>query len=230
MGEAQQTAWKYVRDGRLGTVRVAYAEVNWGRIESWHPNPEPFYDIGVVADVAVYPLAILSAIFGPVRRVHAFGRVVMPDRATKEGRRFTITTPEFVAATLEMESGTLVRLTANWYVMQTSKQQGIEFHGDDGSLFLSSWLSGDAKVEVAPLSKEYAEVELVRPAERGIVWSRGVAELAAARREERLPRLDGEHGAHIVEVIGAFGESMATGTPVAVASSFTPPAPMEWAI
>src|SRR6185295_11959721 len=37
MGEAQQTAWKAIREGKLGTVRVAYAEVNWGRIESWHP-------------------------------------------------------------------------------------------------------------------------------------------------------------------------------------------------
>jgi len=43
MGEAQQTTWKAIRDGILGTVRVVYCEVNWGRIEAWHPNPGPFY-------------------------------------------------------------------------------------------------------------------------------------------------------------------------------------------
>ncbi len=43
LGEAQQTAWKAIRDGLLGTVRVAYVEVNWGRIEAWHPAPVPFY-------------------------------------------------------------------------------------------------------------------------------------------------------------------------------------------
>jgi predicted dehydrogenase len=37
MGEAQQTAWKIVRSGQLGDVRVVYADVNWGRIETWHP-------------------------------------------------------------------------------------------------------------------------------------------------------------------------------------------------
>ena len=39
MGDAQETAWRLVAAGAIGTVRVAYAEVNWGRIETWHPRP-----------------------------------------------------------------------------------------------------------------------------------------------------------------------------------------------
>ncbi|MBC7870017.1 MAG: Gfo/Idh/MocA family oxidoreductase, partial [Chitinophagaceae bacterium] len=35
LGEAQQSAWKAIREGQFGTVRVAYAEVNWARIEKW---------------------------------------------------------------------------------------------------------------------------------------------------------------------------------------------------
>src|ERR1051325_11709623 len=35
MGEAQQTAAKLIREGKLGAVRVIYAEVNHGRIEHW---------------------------------------------------------------------------------------------------------------------------------------------------------------------------------------------------
>lgn len=31
LGEAQQTAWKLVRDGAVGDVRVVYADANWGR-------------------------------------------------------------------------------------------------------------------------------------------------------------------------------------------------------
>ncbi|MDQ3854807.1 MAG: Gfo/Idh/MocA family oxidoreductase, partial [Chloroflexota bacterium] len=45
LGEAQQTAWKAIRDGKLGTVRVIYAECNHGRIESWHPAPTAFYQV-----------------------------------------------------------------------------------------------------------------------------------------------------------------------------------------
>src|SRR5689334_22423347 len=69
LGEAQQTAWKIIREGLLGTVRLAYAEANWGRIESWHPAPGPFYEVGPLFDVGVYPLTILTAIFGPAHKV-----------------------------------------------------------------------------------------------------------------------------------------------------------------
>jgi predicted dehydrogenase len=78
LGEGQQTAWKVIRDGLLGTVRAAYAEVNWGRIESWHPTPGPFYEVGLLFDVAVYPLTLLTTIFGPARSVTAFGKVLYP--------------------------------------------------------------------------------------------------------------------------------------------------------
>src|SRR5207253_2271057 len=69
LGESQQTAWKVVRDRTLGPVRAVYAEANWGRIERWHPSPESLYEVGPLVDVGVYPLTILTAMFGPVRRV-----------------------------------------------------------------------------------------------------------------------------------------------------------------
>src|SRR5688572_2058468 len=139
MGDAQEEAWRLIAANAIGTVRVAYAEVNWSRIETWHPRPEPFYRIGPLADVGVYPLTILTAIFGPARRVTAFGRVVLPNRVTSEGEPFTVLAPDFGVAVIELEDGPIVRLTTSFYVTQASKQRGIEFHGDAGSLHLSSW-------------------------------------------------------------------------------------------
>src|SRR4026207_96494 len=78
MGEAQQTMWRLVESGAIGRVRVAYAEVNWNRIESWHPRPQPFYRIGPFADVGVYPLTILTAMFGPARRLPPLGPALHP--------------------------------------------------------------------------------------------------------------------------------------------------------
>ncbi len=40
-----------IAEGRLGTVRVVYADVNWGHIEAWHPAPIPFHEVGVLMDV-----------------------------------------------------------------------------------------------------------------------------------------------------------------------------------
>ena len=153
MGDAQETAWNLIAGGAIGNVRVVYAEVNWGRIETWHPRPEPFYAIGPMADVGVYPLTILTAMFGPARRVTAHGQIVYPDRLTVSGEPFTVGAPDFGVAMIELADGTLVRLTTSFYVGQQSKQKGIEFHGDTGSLFMSSWQDFDADGRGRPLRR-----------------------------------------------------------------------------
>ena len=71
LGEAQQTAAAWIRDSRLGTVRAIYADVSWGRIETWHPSPGAFFDVGVMVDVAVYPLTLATSMVGPARTVRA---------------------------------------------------------------------------------------------------------------------------------------------------------------
>lgn len=229
MGEAQQTAWKAIRDGMCGTVRVAYAEVNWGRIESWHPAPGPFYEVGALWDVGVYPLTVLTTIFGPARRATAYGTVLHPDRVTKEGVAFHIDTPDFVVAAIELANGTVVRLTTNFYVGQHSKQKGIEFHGDLGSLYLDSWQNFNAAVEFAEYRQEWQPVPYVKEPYPGTEWGRSVAELADAIAENRPQRATGAQAAHVVEILAAISASLQRGGPVEIRSDFTPPAPMEWA-
>ena len=224
MGEAQETMWRLVDDGAIGPVRVAYAEVNWSRIESWHPRPEPFYDIGPFADVGVYPLTILTAMFGPARRVTAFGKTLYPNRTTTSGEPFVVRAPDFGVAVVELESGTIVRLTANFYVGRHSKQSGIELHGDTGSLFLSSWQEFDATVELAAFGGSYEAVP-VENAFRGTDWGRALGELSDAIETGRPHRATGAHAAHIVEILDATATSAAEGRSVEIASSFPSPAP-----
>jgi predicted dehydrogenase len=219
MGDAQEEAWRLIASGAIGTVRVAYAEVNWGRIESWHPRPEPFYAIGPLADVGVYPLTILTAMFGPARRVTAFGTILMPERVTTTGEPFTVGAPDFGVAIVELEDGPVVRLTTSFYVMQHSKQRGIEFHGDTGSLFLSSWQNFDATVELA-LNGEAPKPVLLPHAYPGTDWGRAVAELSSAIAEGRPHRASGAHAAHVVEILDAIVASATEGRPVEVESSF----------
>lgn len=225
LGEAQQAAWRAIRTGKLGKVRLAYAEVNWGRIESWHPAPGPFYEVGALFDVGVYPLTMLTAFFGPARQVLAYGRVLYPERLTKHGVPFSIATPDFVTALVELESGVLVRLTTNFYVSQKTKQSGIEFHGDEGSLHLTSWQEPSSKLELAPFGKSYEPLEGFPNAR--MEWGRGVREMAQAIREERPHRVTGEQAAHVVEILCAAATSIKEGKPVPVRSSFTPPTPPE---
>lgn len=231
LGEAQQTAWKVIREGSLGRVRLAYAEVNWGRPELWHGNAKPFYEVGPVFDVAVYPLTILTAIFGPARRVTASGRVLLPGRTTPTGESFEVTTPDFAVALVEWEDGTVARVTANFYVTYFSRQQGsIEFHGDDASLYLASWTNFDSKLERAAYGQRYERVELAKEAYAGCEWGRGVVEMSEAIRDGRPQRATGEQAAHVVEIAAAIYSSVRKERPVELSTTFAPPEPMDWAV
>jgi predicted dehydrogenase len=227
LGESQQTAWKLVREGAIGPVRIVYAEANWGRLETWHPAPQSLYGVGAFVDVGVYPLTIVTAMFGPARRVSAYGTVVMPDRMTKTGEPFHLDAPDFVVAVIELESGVVVRLTATFYV-EPSKQRGLELHGDDGRIYMATWDAADARLERAN-GGEYRPVELLREPYPGIDWSRALVDLIEAAREGRPPRASGEHAAHVVEILDAIRDSARSGGPVDVHSSFAPPAPLDWA-
>ena len=228
LGEAQQTLWKLVREGAVGRPRIVYAEANWDRLERWHPDPRSLYAVGPLVDVGVYPLTIATAIFGPVRRVQAYGTTVEPERALLDGTPFEPEAPDFSVAVLEHEGGVVTRLTASFYV-GPSAQRGIEVHGDEGSVWMPTWAEANSRIELKTRRSEYERVPHVREAFDGIDWGRALVDLAQAVEEGRPHRASAEHAAHVVEVLNAAESSAATGAPASVASGFDPPEPMEWA-
>lgn len=233
LGEAQQTTWKLIRDGRIGTPRVAYVSVDWGRIEQWHPNPAPFYAAGPVFDVAVYPISLLTAWFGPVRQVTAGGGVLLPDRTTKDGKPFHITTEDWTAAVLDFKSGLRVRLTANFYVLNASQSQAtLDFHGDAGSIN-TEWYAATAKVRLCANGGSYRRIPPVRQcAGTGawfVDWAAGVVGLWRGLRTGRPHPTTGAHAAHVVEIMEAVHRSAREGRALPLTGDFPAPEPQAWA-
>lgn len=233
LGEAQQTAWKLVREGRVGTPRVAYAAVDWARVETWHPNPVPFYTVGPVGDVGVYPISLLTAWFGPVHRVTAAGGVLLPDRVTKDGQPFVVSKSDFAVAMLDFRNGMRARLSANFYVGDPAdRRAGFEIHGDEGSI-RSEWFAATAPLEVGSFGEPYHPVPLVRePAGAGewyCDWSAGVFELWRNLREGTPHPTSGEQAAHVVEIIEAVETAIQTGRRIELTSTFEAPQALAWA-
>ncbi|MEJ7652354.1 MAG: hypothetical protein WKH64_02855 [Chloroflexia bacterium] len=132
MGEAQQTAWKLIRDGKLGPVRVIYAECNW---EGSVGTPRSFTRSAYWGRRRV-PALDPTGIFGPARCVLAYGRTLYPNRVTMDGTPFT-TEAGLDDGDDRARGWAGVRLTANFYV-GLARCKGHGFHGDDGSR-IASW-------------------------------------------------------------------------------------------
>ena len=228
LGEAQQTLWKHVREGAVGRVRVVYAEANWDRIERWHPDPRSLYAVGPLVDVGVYPLTILTAMFGPVRLVRAFATTLEPERALLDGTPFAPEAPDFVLAVAEHEGGVVSRVTASFYV-GPGKQRGLEVHGDEGSLYMPTWAEANSRLELQQRGGEYATIPPVREPFPGTDWGRALVDLAQAIEKGRPHRAAAEHAAHVVEVLNAVETAHRDGGAVAVHSTFVSPEPMDWA-
>ena len=212
LGSPLQTVRRTLDEGLAGEIRLVYAEVNHGRIETWHPRPEPFYAIGPLFDVGVYPLTVLTAFFGPVRRVTAWAGRLLPARTTLEGASFDVVAPDCTVAVLELEDGPVARLTTNFYVSHRDRQQGMQFHGDLGSVLVSSWQDFDADVSFAPYDGESETIAYDR--RPGIDFGLALRELDAAIREDRPHAASAERAAHVVEVMCAIRDSAELGRAV----------------
>jgi predicted dehydrogenase len=214
MGHGQRAAQRTIQDGRTGEIRLVYAEIDHGRIETWHPRPEPFYAIGPLFDVGVYPLTILAAFFGPARRITAWGGKLLPSRMTVDGASFEARAPDCIVATVELESGPVARVTANFYVSREERRHAMEFHGDRGSVLLSTWQDFDADVHFVPYAAAPEPIAYDRPAIDGVDYGLALRELDAAIREGRPHAASAERAAHVVEVMCAIRDSAEQGRPI----------------
>jgi len=226
LGEAQQTLKRVVREGLVGEVREVYAEMNWSRIEFWHPAPAPFYGRGAgpLLDVGVYPLNVLTQIFGSVAAVRAMGGVRLPERTIgsgpNKGQTFTATNPDHACVLMEFASGAHARLTASFFGVK-SAQTGIEVHGTKGSLRLDSVVGFNSRLDLCkPGEREWTTLPLDGEPFAGIEWARGPLDVASAIRTASPLTCPGTAAYHILDICLTAIEACESGNTHPVRSTF----------
>ncbi|WP_248895827.1 aldo/keto reductase [Haloplanus halobius] len=213
--EAQRLAATALADGRLGTVRLAYAHAHVGRVTDWHDDPESFLRVGPLYDGAVYPLSLLVAWFGPATRVRtADATTPWPDRDPTSDR------PTHVEATVGFADGPQVRLTASFYAPHRSREfVSLECHGDDGSLYLDD--AGDLgggdghRVSFGRIGRRYTPMPLQQPSAR-TPYLAGPERLAASVRRGRPERASARRAAHVVAICNAIERAAERSSGVAI--------------
>ena len=233
MGEGVQTAARFLREGNpLGTLRLVYAEVNWGQIERWISAPAPYFTVGPLLDVGVYAITALTFLLGPVRSVWGYSAILKNPRTGKNGDPFPVTAPDFTTGIMEFQNGVVARITTNYYVPMPPllrHLRGFEFHGDEGSFIVNDYHNFDAICHYIPYNGATHRVPLLREPKGTMDRALGLAELALAIRENRPHKGSAEHAAHVIEIMEGLQRSADTKQPVEIRSQLDRPDLLSWA-
>ena len=258
LSETAQTLWKALRENRIGTPRLIYAELDDGNVprrdyQNWisasgAPWPaKDEFEVGCTLEHAGYYLTWLTAFFGPATRITSFARNVQPDK----GIALDVQTADFATACVEFASGPVARFTCSLYAPHDHR---LRIFGDEGTLATQNVWDYGSRVTLATRNRftgraeKYptlarlvglgpATVPLVRKrrfayrtkGSNPMDFCRGIAETAAAAREGRDSRLSSRWSLHVNELVLAMQHPERYGVVREVKSRFEPLAPMPWA-
>lgn len=228
MGGAHQFARSIIDSGKLGEITSGTAHVLSPGMESWHPNPDFFFQPGAgpMLDIGPYYVTNLIQLLGPVKRVVALGNKGKAARiignGAREGEAVPVEVDTNISALLEFDSGAQINVMTSWDVWGTT-HQNMELYGTEGTIFVPdpNFFGG----VVSTVGKDRTTVEESQWDHafgidnqednngngRANYRTAGVADMAQAIVEGRPHRCSMELALHAVEVMTATLKSIDEG-------------------
>jgi predicted dehydrogenase len=228
LGESIQLAGKLMKDGEIGKVVGATAFMMSSGPESWHPNPEFFYQVGggPMFDMGPYYLTALVSLLGPVTKIMGSTRVTHTERtitsSERYGERIAVQVPTHVTGILDFESEATATITTSFDV-SGSRTPYIEIYGEKGTISLP-----DPNYFHQPLLlklrgeedwKEIKQETTLPNNARGI----GLVDMAEAIQSGTTPRAAGEMAFHVLEIMHGIHQSSKHGEQYTMQSTFAKP-------
>ena len=231
LGGGIQTCRKLIEDGWIGEPVSANAYMMCHGHETWHPDPDFYYQSGggPMLDMGPYYLTALVFLLGPIRRVTGSVKTTFPRRLItsppQHGTVIKVNTPTHIAGVMDFANGAVGTIITSFDVWRAQVPR-IEIHGTAGSLSVPdpNTFGGPVKIfrpgyedwREIPLTHGYAENS------RGI----GVADMAYALRSGRTHRAHGDMAYHVLDVMLSFQEASERGRHIDIGSTCKSPAPL----
>ncbi len=228
LGGGIQTARKLIDDGWIGKPLGFVAFMTCPGHESWHPDPEFYYEVGggPMFDMGPYYLTALVNLLGPVKRISGFAKSSFAERtitsSKKYGKQVKVETPTHITSTLEFAAGATGVMMMSFDIYGANLPR-IEIYGTNGAMSVPDPNGFGGEVKVNMRGGEWMNVPLTHGYKnngRGV----GVADLASAARNGRTPRASGDLAYHVLDVMQGSLDAGATGKTVDIASTVERPA------
>jgi predicted dehydrogenase len=224
MGGGLQTCRKLIDDGVIGEPVAATAFMMCHGHESWHPDPEFYYEVGggPMFDMGPYYLTALVNLLGPVKRVTGSARISFPTRTItsekKNGKTIAVEVPTHVAGVMDFAAGAVGTIITTFDVWAHTLPC-IEIHGSQGSMQVPDPNTFGGVVRIRkPGDADWVNVPLTHEAD--INRGTGVADMACSiLRPGRPHRASGELAYHVLDVMHAFHDASAKGKHIELKST-----------
>ncbi|CCQ92647.1 Oxidoreductase, NAD-binding domain protein [[Clostridium] ultunense Esp] len=193
-----EEAKRLLRIGAIGTVNSADAIfAHQGPIHAPWFFDKTKAEWGVLADLGIYPISILTYLFGPAESVLGRVSTVFPERTSLSGERFQVTVEDNAAAIIIWSNGIMGTIRSNWCtsVDKNDSVWEIKIYGSKGIIFINMASKENSLVVYSP----YAPIDGAEKAPYN--------ELAECYR----PKL-ADSDAHL-DILRSFANAVQTDTP-----------------
>lgn len=233
LGAGVQTARKLIDEGAIGVPIGFSAFMMCHGHESWHPNPEFYYEVGggPMFDMGPYYLTSLLNYLGAVKRLSGAASIAVPERVItsqpKYGKRIAVETPDHIVGTMEFAGGAVGIIVTTFAVWHPTEGGAcpITVYGTEGSLRCPNPNSFDGELQIRGRDDgEWRPVphQFITGYGRAI----GLADMAHAIRTGRPHRCSAEQSFAVLDLMQGFLDSSASGRFYEPVGGYERPAPM----
>ena len=234
MGAGIQSCRKFIDDGHLGDVIGGRCVMAHHGVESWHPDPDFYYQRGggPLLDMGPYYITALINLLGEVKKVYGTSYTTFEERLITakphENEIIKVNVPTHYECLITFASGVTVSFLTS-FDLYDAKQANIQLYGTKGNLYVPDpncfgneggmrFLNGETGAqEDIPLEFDYSKNSRCL----------GLADLAAAIEQGRPPRTSYLQTYHVLEVMTGIMKSAETGEAYEMTTHFKREAPMD---
>ncbi len=232
LGAGIQTCRRLIDDGYIGEPVGSAAFMICRGHESWHPDPDFYYQYGggPMMDMGPYYLTAMINLLGGIDSVMSASKATFKQRMITSkplsGTQIDVNVNTYIAGTVKYVSGAIGTLFTTFDAYYPH-QARFEIYGSEGTLFVPDPNTFSGPVTLyRPEDKEAKEIPLMYDYSRN---SRGLGldDMAAAIINDRPARADYRQTFHVLDAITGFDRSAESGEWVKLEADFTRRAPMK---
>ncbi len=139
LGGGGQLTKKIIDSGEVGDIKLGNFFFAFPGVQSWHPNPEPWFieGGGPVLDMGPYYYTMLVNLLGPAKKIKAHATTVSKYRSIgegiKKGKEFKVEVPTSYHIIIEFNNNAIVQGFLSFDVIN-HQTNFMEFYGTKGSI------------------------------------------------------------------------------------------------